>query len=376
MKAKHWKLVWFVIALAVLALYSYRIGFMKRDDFIAYYNAGLRALSGESPSRFEETPFKYLPVISCFFAPLALLPYQAAKLVFFLISFVAGADLYRRVISRFGNAAALVLFLSFFRFHNYDFNNVQVNHLLLWVFVFFLSNRDTRPIRAAVAFASLASVKVMPVLLLGPLVFFGRIREVLRILFFLVALAVLPALVFDQGFSVYLDWYRLMKGTTQYPAPVGALFQSVQAAVWTLVHQSWRPETFVAVMAGAQAVLLAPVLAAAWRVGTEGDSRHRLERENAVLAAAMALSVIISPLAWKHNFLLLWPAVLFLVRARLRAVVVAQVVLMTVLPTLLKQLLPGFALTYDFSTLLGALVVFFSLLTLSVRKGGVADSPA
>ena len=105
----YWKWIWALIGTALFCLFAHRAWFIPDSDYVAYYNAGLRALKGENPYLYEATPFKYLPVVSWVFAPFALLPYTVSRMLFFALSFGTGLWAYSRVHQKLGNWVALGL---------------------------------------------------------------------------------------------------------------------------------------------------------------------------------------------------------------------------------------------------------------------------
>jgi hypothetical protein len=85
----RWTNAWRGAAALIFALYLSRSITANRDDFLAYFAAGERALQGITPYAREETPFRYLPLTAYFFIPLTLFSISVARVVFFILNFAA-----------------------------------------------------------------------------------------------------------------------------------------------------------------------------------------------------------------------------------------------------------------------------------------------
>ena len=199
--------------------------------------------------------------------------------------------------------------------------HTQVNLLLLYLCLLaFHQFREERPGRGGLLLALAASLKAVPVLLVGYLVFRRRWRAVAWTGAFLVVLnVVLPALAF--GPRAALDQWRAWRAVAarEVAAPEARYYnQSLLAAVKRVVTErgddldpirtavaDWSPDAalrlFVA-LAGVGAV----GLVLAFGVRPPDPRSRRAAREWAICLGAMT---VVSPLAWKaHYVTLLAPA--------------------------------------------------------------------
>lgn len=354
----RWIFTWLIIGITLFSLFMHRAWFIPETDYVAYYKAGERALNGTNLYESDATPFKYFPVVSYFFIPLSLIPFQLSKVIFFLVNFISGLLIYiliyRKWNEKCGMWMALISLFSFIRFHNYDFLNSQLNHILLLILLFYLDLRRSHPIIASFLFSIMASFKIMPLLTLAPLLFMKKFKEIGWIIATFFVLCLIPVLTFRDGIQLYSNWFYLMLDTTEFPAPSGAIVQSVQAALWYWLGPILpKVDYFILLSSFIQIFLLGIVCFFASQSTTPDD-------EQRVLNAAIVLSTIISPLAWKHNYLLILPSFVILLQREqfLTAGIVSF--LMTLSPTFLS-IYSGYYSDRSYLTLFGALGVFFSL---------------
>lgn len=347
-----WRAFWFCLVFLSFILFAHRAWFIPETDFVAYYNAGLRSLSGETPYYFEPTPYKYLPVTSFLFIPFTLFKFQTAKFIFFILSFCAGLWVYWKIHQKYGNTTTLIVLISMIRFHNHDFLNSQINHILLFLFMFYLMNRNTLPWVAAFAFGFFSSFKIIPAVVLLPVLLMRKQKEALKIFAAFFVLNLLPILFFKSGIRLYQDWYHLLSTTTPLEFG-GSSFQSIHAALgfW---FSSFATHPVIQTASLVICIFLF-IFCCFKSFLVKNDFQ-----ENNILAATITLSVIASPLAWKHNYLLLLPSILFLLKFNHTKTVWMQFFLMTLLPAFLSLFSKQWA-DQSYVTLIGALLIFFSL---------------
>lgn len=357
---RRWTILWVLLAISFFLLFAHRAWFIPETDYVAYYQAGFRALQGENLYRYESTPFKYLPGVAYLFIPFSILPFQISKFIFFVLSYLIGIWIYRQVYKRYGHGITLLTFVAMIRFHNYDFLNSQVNHLLLGFLIFFLWYRKSYPVIGSSFFAILTCFKVMPVLVLPILLLQRQLKDFLTVGFSLLVLLLVPLLTFHEGIQVYSNWYELLKNTTEFPAPAGSILQSLQAALWywvTSLHSA--PQLFVVLSVLLQLIIYVYCLKAACQ-------ESEFSRQNEIILAGVILSVVFSPLAWKHNYLLLLP--IFPVLLSKKQYVWAGVSFF--LMTGVSAIVGIFSIEWadrSYATLLGAFVLFAYLIKKSQR---------
>jgi 8-oxo-dGTP pyrophosphatase MutT (NUDIX family) len=360
---QSWNLVWVLIAFVTFSIFAHRAWFIEATDFVAYYNAGSRILHSTPLYLIDEpTPFKYLPFSAYFFAPLSLLPFKLAKMLFFAVSFLASVLVYKRAITYYGHAVAILLFASFIRFHNYDFLNSQVNQILLWFLMNWIWDRNIKPNHSALSFALLCTFKVTPLIMLFPLILLKNFREAFRIAGFFVLLCLIPLFHIKGGLSIYQEWYNHMRGTTPSPVPDWDILQSIPVALWFWVKNSISQELFRILC------LTLSISLMAWSGKSVFHYTRNLKRfpsrlvlvENAILSGFFILTIVLSPLAWKHNYLLLFPAILSLIIFSQTWIYGAQFLMLTLVPATLGNLFPELV-HRSYIMVWGALVVFFGL---------------
>ncbi len=293
-----------LLGFALFILFAHRSWYIPETDFVAYYQAGERAIHGVGLYLDEATPFKYLPVTSYFFIPFSLGTFFFGKQLFFLVSFFLGLWVYREVYRRIGALGTVAVLACMLRFHNYDFLNSQINHVLLALFMVFLKYRASRPWIAAFCFSTLASFKVLPLLLIIPIIVGGNWREGLRIFTTLTALLLLPVFTFASGIFIYSEWYELLKRTTEWPAPTGAILQSISGGVWYWFGEFLGNSKFLWLMSLIQLGFLLLLGWLSWA--------RRFKNQETLLVGALAGTIVLSPLAWKHNYLLSLPVFVLL----------------------------------------------------------------
>ncbi len=362
----RWKIFWLLTGVLTFALFSHRAWFISESDFVAYYNAGKRALQGEALYVLEQTPFKYLPFSAYFFIPFSLISFQLSKYIFFLLSYLAGIFLYKKIIETHGNWVAFIVFCSTIRFHNYDFLNSQVNHLLLWCLMQYFWNRSTRPLLSSVCLALFFSFKVTPLIMLLPLFLMKKSKEFGQILLFFSIFCLIPVFHFKEGYLIYLHWYEFMKLTTPISFSNWEILQSIPAGIEYWLHGWMNPGLL------SMTLLSIPLGLITWGSICSISYRKKypfslLLLENSILSAFVILSVTLSPLAWKHNYLLIWPGVLYLAVFSKNQMLILLFLCMTAFPAIISIFSPQYS-DRSYLTVIGACVLFVSLTLLPYQK--------
>jgi hypothetical protein len=293
--SRKWTLFWRLVGAAFFVLFLVRALHSNRDDFLAYYAAGARAIHGNSPYAAEETPFRYLPMTAYFFAPFTLFPVKVARVIFFALNYGACVALYAGFRKRLGDLAALLLLALFARFHNHDFGNAQVNPILLVLFFYWWLARARNLAASSLAFSLFGSFKLLPFAIGFPLLVRARWREIAWIAIWTTVLNFLPVFFYGNGPLVFADWFAHTKGVTD-PTMLPNV-QSIQSALWWILEGRMTPETFRVLERVFQSALLVAAVALA----------PKRNREAWMIAGALAVTVLCSPLAWKHNYLQFLP---------------------------------------------------------------------
>jgi hypothetical protein len=345
-----------LLALLFLAWRSWKSG---ENDFVAYFNAGTRVLAGHTPYvDLEATPYRYLPATAYLFAPFALAPFQLARLLLFVANFAAIVAIYRAIRARTSALATALLLLLFAKFHNHDFQNAQVNPLLLLLFFTWWNLRTRNLIGATLAFTVFASFKITPFALCLPLLLFGAWRELAWIMLWSVTLNFLPVFFIDRGPLVFLDWWnqaRLIDNPVMLPH-----VQSLQSAIWWLLEGKVELATFKKLLYPAQLAAFFAILVCA--------PKDKSRRESWVFASFLAATAVFAPLAWKHHYLMFLPlAALWFSedpdfkRKRTQALYALAMVGLVVLPSAIGIWNRGFADRLYFLPWTGIALIFLGM---------------
>lgn len=287
------------LATAFFVFFTIRAWRAGDNDFVAYYNAGKRVFAGHSPYVPEATPFRYLPFTAYFFAPLSVFSFRVARMIFFFANFWAAFAIYQGFYRRIGALATLLLLGLFIRFHNHDFQNAQVNPLLLLLFFYWWENRKKNLIFPTLAFSVFASFKLVPFALVLPLLYRKRWGELTWITLWTVVLNFIPIFLIDNGPFAFKEWFDQAKAIG-YPVPLMSNIQSIPSALWWWLQDRADPATFLIGIRIFQAALLASVVLFSPKVPEDRSFDW-------MTAGILAATVIIAPLAWKHNYLQFLP---------------------------------------------------------------------
>ncbi|MBC7387470.1 MAG: DUF2029 domain-containing protein [Cryobacterium sp.] len=354
-----------LLGVGLLILFTIRAWNAGHNDFIAYFNAGVRAAHGESPYALEETPYRYLPLTAFFFSPLALFPLRVARVVFLAANFIAVLLIYREIGKRVGALALGLLLILFFRFHNHDFQNAQVNPILLILFFAWWKYRRSHLPAAAFAFSLFASFKLVPFAFGLPLLLLGKKKELAWMAFWTLTLNLLPVLFYDHGFLIFRDWYDQAK-LIAYPAVMLSNIQSLQSALWWGIEGHLDAHLFATLTHVLQLVLLLAVVACAPR--KDGTEHGLQRREDWVIASTLAVTVLIAPMAWKHNYLQFLPLAYLwfredpgFVRSGTRKLYATALLGMVLIPSLVSNWNRGFSDRMYLMVWTGLVVIFMGL---------------
>jgi hypothetical protein len=320
------------LAVALLAVRSWRIDYPYSIDFQTYWLAGARVASGEAerlyapgggeaagiPLELPANEFKNLPIVAAPFAPLARLPYLESKRLFWwinLAALVGAAVLLGRFVLPGGMGPSvqrvmlsLVVLLAAAPAHT-ALRHGQTTPLVTLAIVGWLAAARRKPWLAGSA-AALAGLVKIPALALGAL---DLLRDRRRAAAWAAALGLLAAVsVLAFGPALHADYLR---GLTEHAGTVmtGHNNQSAAAVASRLIAPvsayDWQPRPMPAGAAPvAGGLALAALLALAWGLAARRppgeDPSERLGLEYpAVLAAAL----IALPVSWDHYFLMLLP---------------------------------------------------------------------
>ena len=387
-RTAQWLVLLFFIAFCAVNTVN---ALTKGGDFQVLLEAGRRVLSGE-PLYTSSRPGPVLtwpPFMGLFFVPLAALDSLspvAARLLWYAIGllcvwfgtrFWARAYLGEETDDWLATQQRVILPLLCVIFPlqtNFEHQNVNPLLLLLLGWSAFAISRG-REARGGVLLGTAVALKAFPALLIPYLVY----RRIWRAAAIAVAtaavLTVLPLVRYGSGGAAqFAAWVGISRGDW----PARSNNQSLIAAVDRIVTGFDSPRTLIsgdgltiAIAASLAVVLVVLFVASTWGLIRE---RNAVARE---LAMVTALAVLLSPVAWDHYWVLLFPA--FLVadeetrgHARARAVFWIGAFLSTALtPVTLGRSL-FLSVRERSPQTLAALVVFVLLIVLTQHRRAVA----
>jgi hypothetical protein len=310
-KSKSKFVVYALIAAAVVAVFSFiYLGWIKGDmsDFGVPYRNALRIMTGETLYRVEDghLQFKYAPVSALFYVPLALLPFEAAKVVWYCLELVllfAVFWLSYRLLPDKKRGPLFVLgfsLLVLLKFIGREMELGQVNILIVFILTSMLAAIvKTRDVQAGVLWALSLFFKPYALIFLPYFVLKKRFRIVAVGTAALAAGLAVPALFYGVrgNFEVLKEWISTLSLSTPGLMAVGdnasllAFLRKVLPG--GLAH--FDRILWLAFGAAAAGVFL-------WMMGKAKKDRVGSPE---ILEAAflMILIPVLSPLGWYYNYL-------------------------------------------------------------------------
>jgi hypothetical protein len=306
------------LAIAVIAaFYLVYLGFVKRDmsDFGVCYRNGQRILAGETLYRISDghLQFKYAPAAALFYSWLALMPYDAAKIVWYFLELIflfGGFLIGWRMIPGGKKGLWFVAGLGFAvlaKLIGREIELGQVNLLIIFLLLLmaaaFLKRKDGA---AGALWAVSLLFKPYALIFLPYFILKRRWRIPAWGAGVLFAGLALPMIEFGVrgNFAVLKEWAVTLSHSTPGLMAVGDN-ASLYAFVWKLLPGDQPGVT--------KAVWLAFGLAAAagflWMM-REGREKNTPGAEVLELSFLMVLIPFFSPLGWYYNYLYALPAVL------------------------------------------------------------------
>lgn len=283
---------------AMLLLAAHRSGSLLLDFQTAYYPAGRAVLHGHSPYvapaalHAASDPFVYPPIAAWLFAPLAVLPYAAAAVVYFLL--VLGSTWAALALLGVRHPRVYTLVCAWPAAMS-ELQAGAVGGLLLLGVAVAWRRRGTRSGLAVLGLLCAVKLFLWP-LLLWPLVTRG-VRAAATAAAATAALLVLPWAAI--GFAGLTDYPQLLQALQRQEGDVSYALPSLVGALGLP-----RACVLVAAVGG---------VAALWLALRQPDPTRR---ERSVLTVCIVLALALSPIVWV-DYLLLLAAPIALVRPRL-----------------------------------------------------------
>lgn len=315
------------VLIGMLILHYSLLSLETFSDFRAYYRAAERLLHGQNLYDLADGHylFKYSPFAALLFAPLTLLPYAGAKVLWISLSWLLLFTCYvltrkieipNRSLPLWG---VFLIWLGISKFALAEIHLGQVDFLLLlFVLLSVISMGGRYETCGGIVLAF--SVLFKPPLILM-LVLPLRRRRMNFMLGFLLGLAgalLVPVFWYGAGTpELYGHWWEIM----QVSSPdllASEVNQSVFGALtrWLVENPQGKtllplPSVIPAIMGG---ILLVLFLAFVWlldRSAAKADDPSQMERPFRSPAPALLLlaSVVFSPLGWVQNYVFALPAI-------------------------------------------------------------------
>jgi len=306
-KALRTTLIAVLLAAALMGIYLLGIRHDMSDFGVCYQN-GRRILDGETLYRVSDghLQFKYAPIAALFYAPLALLPWEAAKIIWYCLELGLLFGVFWisfKLLPGRPKKPALVLVPAFFvllKFIGREIELGQVNVLILFLLTLMIAAVIRKSDGEAGALWAISLLfKPYALVFLPYFVIKKRFKIVLTGAAVVLAGLALPALVFGfrGDWTVLQEWIRTLSGSTPQLLAAGDT-ASLYAFLWKILpgHPAlWIKALWLIVGLGIGILFLMMM----------GAGRKQPRRTPEVLEAAFLLILIpmFSPLGWYYNYL-------------------------------------------------------------------------
>jgi alpha-1,2-mannosyltransferase len=294
------------IFVATAAIVTLALALGRANDFLVYWTAGrdLRLAGWGTVYQISTlTPFKYHPVFAVLFAPLGMLPFGVAKVLWALANGLAILDMQRRWRDhwRVDAAAIGIGFLGVVHALSWEVKFANVTVLMAWLWTVAVTSE--RPWGQALCYAVLIALKPFWLILVIPWLLLRRWTTFGRVALLLIALSLVPGVLgansmvtgFDRWFATFADPLH----DHNYPKNDN---QSWYALLFR--HREALGGNLVLFWAAGSAVVGALWLWAWRHLVREPGSQSAAWRLELTLLPVMLWA---APLSWIHHQILLWP---------------------------------------------------------------------
>ena len=370
-----------ILGLAILLLaaglaFTFKIA-PKMPDFEVYWRAASRALAGEPLYRPEDGHwlFKYLPVFAIVIAPIALLPIQAAKAIWFIATLASLALLLRvslLLLPRLEKPAWLLVLATLVvmgKFYAHELTLGQSNLLLAAAVAgAMLAMKRRREVLAGVLVVVAIVLKPYAVILL-PWLLARRQRGSIASAAIGIAIALLLPIAWygvEPAVRLHLDWWRTVV-TSIEPNLLNA-----DNVSWVAMYSRWFGPGLSARWLAAGTTLAAVALV------IDVYRRRQAIAFPELVEGGLLLTLIpfLSPQGWDYTLLMATPAVVCLLNyerelpgvLRICAIAALAVVGLAIYDVLGRTLYAAFMNQSGIT--IAFLVILASVITL--RRGGIA----
>ena len=310
-----------LVAALLVALTLVYILHIRKDmsDFGVYYAGGERILKGETLYRASDghLQFKYAPASALFMAGLTVLPYEAAKAVWFLLSLYFFYIIVRSGLKLLPPAhirKGLLLALGFLVIAKYlarELELGQVNLLILFLLgITATSLRDGRQIPAGIMAGLSLFLKPYALVFLPYFLIKKKWKAFLTALGTACAGFALPMIVYGPGgtLAVHKEWVSSLRLSTRDLLTVGD-----NASLYAFFAKNLGPllqGRAAAIFTAAAVVILALLMLVLIRAGRKVGT---VQAGGLEIAFLLVLIPLLSPLGWIYNYLYGFWAILFLI---------------------------------------------------------------
>jgi hypothetical protein len=305
------------IMLVLAAVFAFRVR-NDMSDLSVCVRAGGRLLAGETLYRPSDghLQFKYSPPSAILFIPLSLLPFEAAKLIWYVLEFAGLAGicfLSVKILPVENKRAAPLLGTTFLILLKYLAREVelgQINILILFLLVLLvrllLARRD---VSAGLAWGLSLFFKPYALVFLPYLLVKKRIRAAATGLGLFAAGLAAPAVFLGVlgNLAVLREWPTTLSQSTR-----GLLGVYDNASLTGFLLKTFPAMTTGAATALIGLAALAATIGVLWLI--QNSAAGRVSRPEVLeCALLLILMPLLSPLGWNYNYLYCWLAVILIV---------------------------------------------------------------
>ena len=311
------------ILVAVFVLAGAYLFHIRHDmtDFGVCYQGGQRIVQGETLYREADghLQYKYSPVSALFFAPLAQLPFEAAKAVWYILelAFLAGIFLFSwRMLPTGAKTATpicLWTFLIELKFLARELELGQVNLFILFILIlmlhFLLRGKETR---AGLLWGSSLFFKPYALVFFPYFLIKKKFQTLSAGITVVVAGLALPAVFygFRGNFAILREWPATLSKST-----AGLLASYDNASLYGLLLKTFPSLSKHASGAIFLTIFLALALVVLWMIRKGQTSAAPQNPEVLESAFLLILIPLFSPLGWNYNYLYSVLAVMLIISA-------------------------------------------------------------
>jgi hypothetical protein len=302
------------------------------EDARVYLRAGSRFLEGVAMYRASDgtMPFKYAPQVALVFAPYSLLPLAAGCIAWNLTNLLVFASAGRAWIEWLGIERPADLWLATLSLGTAFYLELHFGQSDLLLFALATGSLAAalsgRPLRAGLFFTLMVLFKPPMLVMVVPLVLYGKRRHLIALAGVTALVAMTLGVVLRYGVAGALEQFAQWRDVLAATSPPWVLFYNSQSLVAVIIEVFRFPTpTTMADTVVPQLIAIAVVAPVLVRLRA---SRFKL------VAGCLLASALLSPLAWRANFVLAWPALLALWAGRrtgvtvvLGAALAAQIIL-------------------------------------------------